>query len=88
MSDMTMLIMGMPSELKRWLSDEAARNGRSISDEAICLLEEARARREAATRPARNTQAIARLLKDLQAMPVLDARTMDEALYGETGMPR
>ena len=60
MSDMTRLIMGMPSELKQWLSDEAVRNGRSISDEAICLLEEARAQREAATRPARDTQAIAR----------------------------
>ena len=55
MSDMTMLITEMPSELKQWLSDEAARNGRSQSDEAICPLEEARAQREAATRPARNT---------------------------------
>ena len=45
MSDMAMLITGMPSELKQGLSDEAARNGRSISDEAICLLEEARAQR-------------------------------------------
>ena len=88
MSDATLLIKRIPSELKQWLADEAARNARSMNKETIRLLEEARAQREAATRPARNTQAIARLLKDLQAMPVLDARTMDEALYDETGMPK
>ena len=69
MSDMTMLIRGMPSDLKQWLSDEAARNGSSVSDEAVCLLETARALRESASRRARNPQAIARILKDLQRLP-------------------
>jgi Arc-like DNA binding domain len=88
MSDATLLIKRMPSELKQWLADEAARNARSMNKEAIRLLEEARALREAAIRPARDTQAIARILKDLQSMPVLDTRTMDDALYDQTGMPK
>ena len=88
MSDATLLIKRMPSDLKQWLVNEAARNARSLNKETIRLLEEARAVREAATRPARDTQAIARILKDLQTMPVLDARPMDDALYDETGMPK
>jgi len=88
MSDATLLIKRMPSELKQWLADEAARNARSMNKEAIRLLEEARALREAARRPTRDTQAIARILKDLQAMPVRDTRSMDDALYDETGMPK
>ena len=88
MSDATLLIKRMPSELKQWLADEAARNARSMNKETIRLLEEARALREATVRPARDTRAIARILKDLQAMPVLDTRTMDDALYDETGMPK
>ena len=88
MSDATLLIKRMPSDLKQWLVNEAARNARSLNKETIRLLEEARAVREAATRPARDTQAIARILRDLQTMPVLDARPMDDALYDETGMPK
>jgi len=87
-SDATLLIKKMPSELKQWLADEAARNARSMNKETIRLLEEARALRESATQPARDTLAIARILTDLQAMPVLDTRPMDEALYDETGMPK
>jgi hypothetical protein len=37
---------------------------------------------------ARNPQAIARILQDLQGLHVLDVRSMDAALYDETGMPR
>lgn len=88
MNDATLLIERMPSGLKQWLADEAARNARSMNDETIRLLEAARALRESATRPARNTHAIARILKDLQALPVVDASAMDEAPYDETGMPR
>lgn len=87
MSETTMIIRGMPSGLKRWLADNASRNARSISDEAIRLLEAARASRESSPRRARNPQTIARILKDLQGLPVLDARSMDAALYDETGMP-
>ena len=88
MNEASLLIKKLPSGLKQWLADEAARNARSVNDETISLLEEARALRESATRPARNTQAIARILKDLQALPVVDARTMHEALYDETRMYR
>lgn len=88
MSDTTMLIGGMPSELKQWLSDEAARNARSVSEEAICVLEAARASREYASRRARNPQAIGQILQELQDLPVLDARAMDATLYDKTGMPR
>lgn len=87
MSDTTILIRGMPSELKQWLADEASRNARSTSEEAVCLLKTARALRESAPRRARNPQAIARILKDLQGLPVLDARSMNAALYDEKGMP-
>lgn len=88
MNDATLLIKKMPSELKQWLADEAARNARSMNKETIRLLEEARALREAGARPARNAQAIERILKDLQALPVLDTRKMDDMLYDETGMPK
>jgi hypothetical protein len=88
MSDATLLIKRMPPELKQWLADEAARNARSMNKESIRLLEEARAQREAASRPASDARAIARILKDLQALPVLDARSMDDTLYDETGMPK
>lgn len=83
-----MSIRGMPSELRQWLADEAARNDRSMSEEAICLLEAARALRESALGSARSPQAIEQILKDLQALPLLDARAMDAVLYDETGMPR
>jgi 3-polyprenyl-4-hydroxybenzoate decarboxylase len=78
----------MHPELKQWLANEASRNARSTSEEAICLLKTARALRESAPRRARNPQAMARILKALQALPVLDARSMDVALYDKTGMPR
>ncbi len=32
-------------------------------------------------------KAIAKILKDLRALPVMDKRPMDEVLYDETGMP-
>lgn len=88
MSGATLLIKRMPSGLKQWLADEVARNARSMNDETIRLLEAARALRESTSRPARNTQAIARILKDLQALPLVDVRAMDAALYDESGMPR
>lgn len=88
MSDTTLVIRGMPSDLKQWLFNEAARNGRSMSDEAVCLLATARAVRETVCRRTRNPQAIGQILKDLQGLPLLDARAMDAVLYDETGMPR
>ena len=88
MSAATLLIKGIPSELKQWLSEEATRNARSMNKETIRLLDEARAMRQVAAKPARNAHAIARILKDLQALPVRDTRSMDEVLYDKTGMPK
>lgn len=88
MSAATLLIKGIPSELKQWLSEEAARNARSMNKETIRLLDEARALRQAAAKPARNAHAIARILKDLQALPVRDTRSMDQVLYDKAGMPK
>jgi Arc-like DNA binding domain len=88
MSETTLLIKRMPSELKQWLADEAARNKRSMNKEVIRLVEKARALRAAAARPAKDPQTIARIVQDLQAMPVLDTRRMDDALYDPAGMPR
>lgn len=88
MSEVTMLIKKMPSDLKQWLADEAARNDRSMNKETIRLLEEARALRQNAPKPARNTKTIERILKDLRATPILDKRPMDDVLYDESGMPK
>ena len=88
MTDTTLLLKKMPSDLKRWLAGEAARNDRSMNKEAIRLLEEARALRENNSKPARDAETIEQILKEMQALPVLDERPMDEVLYDESGMPR
>ena len=88
MNDATLLIKKMPADLKRWLALEAARNDRSMNKETIRLLEEARALRENVSKPERDDKAIAQILKDLSALPILDKRPMDEVLYDESGMPK
>lgn len=88
MNEATMLIKRMPSELKQWLADEAARNDRSMNKETIRLLEEARALRQNAPKPERDTKTIERILKDFRAMPILDKRPMDDVLYDKSGMPK
>ena len=87
MNDATLLIKKMPADLKQWLADEAARNDRSMNKQTIRLLEEARALRENAARPDRDSKAIEQILKDLRALPIMDKRPMDEVLYDESGMP-
>lgn len=87
MNDATLLIKKMPADLKLWLAHEAARNDRSMNKETIRLLEEARALRENASKPERDSKAIEQILKDLRALPVMDKRPMDEVLYDESGMP-
>jgi len=88
MTEATMLIKRMPSDLKQWLADEAARNDRSMNKETIRLLEEARALRLSAAKPARDAKRIERILKDFRAMPILDKRPMDDVLYDESGLPK
>ena len=88
MNDATLLIKKMPADLKLWLAHEAARNDRSMNKETIRLLEEARALRENASKPERDSKAIEQILKDLRTLPVMDKRPMDEVLYDESGMPK
>lgn len=88
MNDATLLIKKMPSDLKQWLSTEAAQHDRSMNKEAIRLLEEARALRESTSAPRRDVKTVAQILKNLHALPVLDERPMEEILYNEAGMPK
>ena len=88
MTDATLLIKKIPSDLKDWLAAEAQRNRRSMNKETIRLLEEARRVRSKAGKPARDGQSIAGILQAMHNLPVLDARPMSEALYDASGLPR
>lgn len=88
MTEATLLIKRMPADLKDWLASEAQRNHRSMNKETIRLLEEARTLRDKATQPARDPQALATLLASMQALPVLDARPLNEVLYDASGLPQ
>jgi len=88
MTEATLLIKKMPSDLKDWLAAEAVRNHRSMNKETICLLEEARRLRDQAGKPARDAQSIAGILQAMRALPVLDARPMNEVLYDSSGLPQ
>jgi len=88
MTEATLLIKKIPSELKGWLAAEALRNHRSMNKETIQLLEEARSLRDKAGKPARDSQSIAGILQAMHALPVLDARPMNEALYDSSGLPQ
>jgi hypothetical protein len=88
MTEATLLIKRMPADLKDWLAGEALRNHRSMNKETIHLLEEARALRDKATKPGRDPQALANLLANLHALPVLDARPLNEMLYDAEGLPK
>jgi len=63
---------------------EAQRNHRSMNKETIRLLEEARALRDKAAQPRRDPQALA----TMHALPVLDARPLNEMLYDAAGLPQ
>lgn len=88
MNDATLLIKKIPPDLKQWLAAEAAQHDRSMNKEAIRLLEEARALRESTSAPRRDEKTVAQILKNLHALPILDARPMEEILYDEDGMPK
>lgn len=88
MTETALLIKKIPSDLKDWLAAEALRNHRSMNKEAIRLLEEARSLRDKAGKPARNAQSIAGILQAMHALPVLDARPMNEALFDTSGLPQ
>ena len=88
MTEATLLIKKIPSDLKDWLASEAQRNHRSMNKETIRLLEEARSQRGKTGIAVRNAQSIAGILQTMHALPVLDARPMNEALYDASGLPR
>ena len=88
MTEATLLIKKMPPELKDWLAAEALRNHRSMNKEAIHLLEEARSLRGTVAKPARDAQSIAGILQAMHALPVQDARPMNEVLYHADGLPQ
>lgn len=88
MTEATLLIKRMPVDLKDWLAGEAQRNHRSMNKETIRLLEEARALRANATKPERDARALAGILAAMQAVPLLDARILDEVLYDASGLPQ
>ncbi len=88
MTDATLLIKKIPSDLKDWLAAEALHNHRSMNKETIRLLEEARSLRVTAGKPARDSQSIAGILQAMHALPVLDARPMNEVLYDASGLPQ
>lgn len=88
MPEATLLIKKMPSDLKGWLAAEAVRNHRSMNKETIRLLEEARNLRDKAGKTGRDAQSIAGILQAMHALPVLDARPMNEVLYDASGLPR
>ena len=88
MTEATLLLKRIPIDLKQWLAVEAARNDRSMNKEAIRLLEEARASRENGNKPVRNAKSIARILGKMRSLPTLDARSVNDMLYDESGMPK
>ena len=88
MTGATLLIKRMPPKLKLWLAAEAERNHRSMNNEAIQVLEEARTLRDKAFKPARDAHALASILQTMRALPVLDARPMNKVLYDASGMPK
>ena len=87
-TEATLLIKRMPADLKDWLAAEALRNHRSMNKETIRLLEEARALRDKGAGPGRNPQTLATLLATMHALPVLDARPLNEILYDAVGLPK
>ena len=88
MNEATLLLKKVPSDLKRWLAGEAAQNDRSMNKEAIRLLEEARNMRETAKRPTKDPAAVARIVRAMKALPVLDKRPLEDVLYDASGMPK
>lgn len=59
-----------------------------MNKEKILLLEDARSLRDKVGKPARDAQSIASILQAMHALPVLDARPMNEVLYDASGLPQ
>ena len=83
-----MTIKQMPADLKRYWAEEARRHDPSMNKEVLRVLEEERARREAAKSPAKNMDSIMAAARRLQSFAVADQRRMEDALYDDEGMPK
>ena len=83
-----MTIKQMPADLKRYWAAEAKRHDRSVNKEVLRVLEEERARREAAKSPAKDMEGIMAAARRLQSFSVVDQRPVEEILYDEHGMPK
>ncbi len=83
-----MTIKQMPADLKRYWAEEAKRHDRSMNKEVLRLLEEERARREAAKAQAKDMDSIMASARRLQSFAVVDQRPVEEILYDEQGMPK
>ena len=83
-----MTIKQMSADLKRFWAEEAKRHDRSMNKEVLRVLEEERARREAAISPAKDMSSIIAATRRLQSFTLLDQRSADDILYDEEGMPK
>ncbi len=88
MSETSLLIKKIPPDLKDWLAAEASRNHRSMNKETIFLLQEARIQRNQVGKTQRDMNSIKDILQAMHALPVLDARPVNQALYGIDGLAR
>lgn len=83
-----MTIKQVPDDLKRFWAEEAKRHDRSMNKEVLRLLEEERARREAAKVPSKDIDSIKAAARRLQSFALVDQRAINEILYDEEGMPK
>ena len=83
-----MTIKQMPADLKRFWAEEARSHDPSMNKEVLRVLEEERARREAAKFPGKNMDSIMAAARRLQSFAVADQRRMEDALYDDEGMPK
>ena len=81
-------IKQMPAELKQHWAEEARKNDRSMNKEVLRVLEEERARREAAKSPVKDMDSIMEAARQLQSFAVVDQRPMEVVLYDDDGMPK
>jgi hypothetical protein len=59
-----------------------------MNKEVLRVLEEERARREAAKSPGKDLESIIATARRLQSFAVVDQRPIDDILYDEQGMPK
>lgn len=84
---MPLQLKDFPPQLRGLVKREAETHRRSLTQEAIVLMEEALAARAAATLKPRDE--IAKILDRYEKLPTRDARPMEEMIeYDELGLPK